>query len=431
MSRRAFGALIVIQLFSAISIAIPPLVVLYVLALIIWFLIILIDLRLQRIDKDEDISFEIPAIVSLEREFVAVVKVERYRPGLSLEGIGTEAIEIVSNRANVVNGKIEFKLLARSLGKIEITKLELSWYSNYGFWKLFAKIELDRSRNIRVIPQQEPQTEQVLRELMALPSASVHARAQRSRARSGDIYYTSRLYQYGDELRHLDVRKSAKFGIPYVQTYERESELHVVLALDLGRGMRGVVRKSLKLDFYLSVAEALLCDAIANGDRVSIVGFSDYATTYLRKSSSLKAMQSALDRIANTGANGSESNYPAAARLIANVAGSRSLVVMLGDAARPGVRAGLLPTLELLSKRHIVSTLTLIEEEFDLENCLEKLESIDEAHLIHAYTVRAGWDLFSERVKRLGGAAALVTERYWLAAARLLYRDLRWRVHTA
>ena len=438
LSQRAFGVLVLIQLLSAAAIAIPALLTLYLLALLAWCILLVIDRASCRYGSKVAPALVIATRVKLEADVAAELVMPIELPKCRLVRIIGSRLEVLescdlaqgdlpADRADLFVAKL--RLFPRALGQEEITAIELSWSSRLGFWMHTEVLKLVSPLKLRVVPAEDKVSAHALRELIMLPTVSPFVRAQRTRARSGDIFYTSRRFQFGDELRHLDIRKSAKFGSPYMRTYERSSELHLVVALDLGRGMRGEVRKSRKLDFYLSVADTLVADALASGDSVSFVGFADKPLAIVQRSRSLGLVRAAIDRVAAAEAASVESDYNSAAKFIAQVAGSRSLIVMLGDAARPGVRAGLLPTLDLLSKRHVVSALALIEEEFDLEACLEQLDDLDEARLMHAYLVRDGWDGFRERVRRIGGVAALVRERYWLAAGRLLYHDLRERVH--
>ena len=439
LSQRAFGALILVQLLSAVAVVMPALLPIYLLALILLVLLLIFDRFSCRYASVLEPSLAVASRLTLELKAGAQIFVPiELRDFRVISFVGSRLDVIKSNqlrRSSAADQSrvflAELDVFPRSLGVEEISALELSWRSRLGFWKRVEVRNLATPQKVRVVPAEDRVSEHALRELIALPTVSPFLRAQRTRTRSGDLYYTSRRFQFGDELRHLDVRKSAKFGAPFMRTYERSSELHLVVALDMGRGMRGEVRKSRKLDFYLSVADSLVADALGGGDCVSFVGFADKPITLVQKSHSIGQVRAAIDRVAAIEAIGAESDYANAARFIAQVAGSRSLIVILGDAARPGVRAGLLPTLNLLSKRHVVSALALIEEEYDLDACLEQLDSLDEARLMHAYLVRDGWDGFSERVRRLGGVAALVRERYWLAASRLLYRDLRDRVHRA
>lgn len=130
-------------------------------------------------------------------------------------------------------------------------------------------------------------TRVALDELIAL-SALAHgaslARSRRSAAmRSGGIlsrwrgrgvdFRESRIYQPGDEIRHMDWRVTARSGKPHTKLFEEEREQGLLLALDLNPGMRFGTRVRFKSVQAARAAALLAWMASAAGDRVGALGF--------------------------------------------------------------------------------------------------------------------------------------------------------------
>lgn len=61
--------------------------------------------------------------------------------------------------------------------------------------------------------------------------------ASRWRGRGVD-FRESRIYQPGDEIRHMDWRVTARSGKPHTKLFEEEREQGLLLAMDLNPGMR-------------------------------------------------------------------------------------------------------------------------------------------------------------------------------------------------
>jgi uncharacterized protein (DUF58 family) len=104
------------------------------------------------------------------------------------------------------------------------------------------------------------------------PAASAGATTSRRRGRGVD-FRESRIYQAGDEIRHMDWRLTARSGRPHTKLFEEEREQGLLLALDLNPGMRFGTRVRFK-NVQAARAGALLAwMASAAGDRVGALGF--------------------------------------------------------------------------------------------------------------------------------------------------------------
>lgn len=89
---------------------------------------------------------------------------------------------------------------------------------------------------------------------------------------SGLTFSDIRRYEFGDDVRRIDWRTSAKRGAAHVKLYEEERQATVWLALahagTLGFGSRGATKMETLLDAMALVASS----AVAAGDRAGFVG---------------------------------------------------------------------------------------------------------------------------------------------------------------
>lgn len=137
------------------------------------------------------------------------------------------------------------------------------------------------------VPTSRTGTRVALDELIAL-SALAHgaslARRRRTVAlRSGTSssrwrgrgvdFRESRVYQPGDEIRHMDWRVTARSGKPHTKLFEEEREQGLLLAFDLNPSMRFGTRVRFKSVQAARAAALLAWMASAAGDRVGALGF--------------------------------------------------------------------------------------------------------------------------------------------------------------
>ena len=89
-----------------------------------------------------------------------------------------------------------------------------------------------------------------------------------------------REYVYGDDIRKIDWKTTAKLGKPYVKIYREERELNVVTAVMMGgESYFGTVKQ--KRDVMSELVATIGFSAVKNGDLFSSVIFADqlYSTT--------------------------------------------------------------------------------------------------------------------------------------------------------
>jgi hypothetical protein len=96
--------------------------------------------------------------------------------------------------------------------------------------------------------------------------------SSRWRGRGVD-FRESRIYQPGDEIRHMDWRVTARSGKPHTKLFEEEREQALLLALDLNPSMRFGTRARFKNVQAARAAALLAWMASAAGDRVGALGF--------------------------------------------------------------------------------------------------------------------------------------------------------------
>lgn len=90
----------------------------------------------------------------------------------------------------------------------------------------------------------------------------------------GMIFSEVREYQYGDDVRDIDWKVTARYNRPYVKVYEEERELTVMLLIDVSRSLTFGSSTMIKQDMVAEIAATLAFSAILNNDKIGVIFFS-------------------------------------------------------------------------------------------------------------------------------------------------------------
>ena len=91
----------------------------------------------------------------------------------------------------------------------------------------------------------------------------------------GMAFSEVRAYAPGDEVRSIDWNVSARMGHLFVKRFVEERELTVMLLCDLSGSSRFGSRQRTKAEVTAEIAALLAFSAVANGDRVGLLLFTD------------------------------------------------------------------------------------------------------------------------------------------------------------
>ena len=90
-----------------------------------------------------------------------------------------------------------------------------------------------------------------------------------------------REYAAGDDIRFIDWNVSARFGHPFSKIFEEERELTVMLLIDISNSSLFGTSYGRKRDLAAEIAAVLTFSAVANGDKVGAIFYSDKVELYV------------------------------------------------------------------------------------------------------------------------------------------------------
>jgi uncharacterized protein (DUF58 family) len=167
-----------------------------------------------------------------------------------------------------------------------------------------------------------------------------------------------REYVYGDDVRKIDWKTTAKLGKPFVKIYKEERELNVVVVSMLGGSTYfGTVRQ--KSDVIAEIVGTLGFSAVKNSDLFSYIIFADKLYTISKVSKKLFSVHKAVEDVVEFEPIGKEGDFKMLVETLNNRLKKKSLLFILSDFVGD-------IDLKLLSKKHDVFAV-IVRDKFEEE----------------------------------------------------------------
>jgi uncharacterized protein (DUF58 family) len=155
-----------------------------------------------------------------------------------------------------------------------------------------------------------------------------------------------REYVYGDDVRKIDWKTTAKLGKPFIKVYKEERELNVVVVSVLGGSVYfGTVKQ--KSDIVAEVVATLGFSAVKNADLFSHMIFADKLYSLSKPSKKLFSVHKAVEEIVDFEPLGKEGDFKALVQTLNNRLKKKALLFIISDFVGD-------IDLKLLSKKHDV-----------------------------------------------------------------------------
>jgi uncharacterized protein (DUF58 family) len=140
-----------------------------------------------------------------------------------------------------------------------------------------------------------------------------------------------REYQPGDEVRSIDWNVTAKMGVPFVKQFREERELTILLAIDISESGSFGSKKRSKRERLAELGALLAFAANRNGDKVSLLLFSNEVEIYLPPAKGQKHVLRILREILFHRNKNVGTDINGGLRFINHVLRRRAVVFLLSD----------------------------------------------------------------------------------------------------
>jgi len=165
-----------------------------------------------------------------------------------------------------------------------------------------------------------------------------------------------REYVYGDDVRKIDWKTTAKLGKPFVKVYKEERELNVVVVSVLsGSTYFGTVKQ--KSDVMAEVVATLGFSAVKNSDLFSHMIFADKMYDLSKPSKKLFSVHKAVEDVMAFDPLGKEADYPQLVETLVSRLKKKALLFIVSDFVGD-------IDLKLLAKKHDVFAV-IVRDKFE------------------------------------------------------------------
>ncbi len=165
-----------------------------------------------------------------------------------------------------------------------------------------------------------------------------------------------REYIYGDDVRKIDWKSTAKLGKPFIKIYREERELNVVTAVMMGGSTYfGTVKQ--KSDLMAEIVAILGFSAVKNGDLFSNIIFANKLYSVTKPNKKFFVVQDVVTKISEFDMLGRESNYKLFFDTLFNRIRRKSLLFIISDFVGE-------VELALLAKKHDVVAI-IVRDRFE------------------------------------------------------------------
>jgi uncharacterized protein (DUF58 family) len=229
-----------------------------------------------------------------------------------------------------------------------------------------------------------------------------------AQGRGGGTEFDS-LREYGvdDEFRRMDWAATARAGKAIVRTYRAERNQTVLLLLDAGRTMAGLVDGVPRLEHAMDAVMMLTAVATRLGDRAGMVAFDSEVRAVVAAGHARDQLSRVTEAMYSLEPELVESDYRGAFAATLARFRRRTMLVVLTELAEQAVTQSLVPALPLIARDHLVVIASVTDPD------VREWATSSPIEAAAAYRKAAATAALADRrrvVARLRGLGALVVD---------------------
>lgn len=235
-------------------------------------------------------------------------------------------------------------------GRLPWGPIFLRYRSLLGLWEIGRTVST--TDEVRVYPSVAE-----LRRYHLLAAAnrleSIGMRKVRPRG-SAMEFESLRDYTFGDDLRQLDWKATARRGRLIVRQQQAERNQTIILLVDSGRLMNAREGSASKLDPAIQAALLLAHVALARNDRVGLATFSHKVHSWLAPRGHTSQNRLIAEALYDLRGDNTESDHARCLELVAAQHPKRSLLVVLTDFVDAATAKDMVEQLQHAGRRHLI-----------------------------------------------------------------------------
>jgi uncharacterized protein (DUF58 family) len=244
----------------------------------------------------------------------------------------------------------EYHIRPLTRGRFSWGRLHVRYRSRFGLWERQKVIRQDAEAHVY------PSLSDLDRyHLLARADRLDVLGIRRLRLRGGAWEFESlRDYAYGDDVRLIDWKATARRRKPIVRNQEAEKNQTVILLVDSGRLMNAEVDGVAKLDHAVNTALLLAHVALSRGDRVGLCTFSHKVHAWVAPRAHVAQNRLLMQTLYDLRGDFTETDHGRCLRLLESRHPKRALLVVLTDFVDAQTASEMIAHVQLAGRRHLV-----------------------------------------------------------------------------
>lgn len=165
---------------------------------------------------------------------------------------------------------------------------------------------------------------------------------------AGLEYDDVRPYQWGDDIRTIDWRVTAKGHGTFVKTYIEEKEQTVFFLVDVSASQEIGKEKRQKIDLAKEITGLLSISAVKEGSKVGVLTYSDRVEDYIKPAKTLKHAYEIINRLFTVKPKSKKTDLNGAIKYLLNLLKRKTVVFVVSDF----IDEGYTQSLKGLARKH-------------------------------------------------------------------------------
>ncbi len=143
------------------------------------------------------------------------------------------------------------------------------------------------------------------------------------------------VYQYGDDVRHIDWRSSARSQQMYVKKFEEERDLEIICAVDISGSLSFGSQAMEKREVVTMALASIILSAAKNKDRISLMLFTDKVEDYLPPKKGRKHAMRIIEKLLHFQPKSKKTDLTLALQSLSATAKHRAVILLASDFSGP------------------------------------------------------------------------------------------------
>lgn len=148
---------------------------------------------------------------------------------------------------------------------------------------------------------------------------------------SGLEFDDVRPYQWGDDVRNIDWKVTAKGHGTFMKTFIEEKEQSVFFLLDVSASQEIGKNNRQKIDLAKEVTGLLTLAAIREGSKVGLLSYSDQVEDYVKPSKTIKHAYEIINRMYTLKPKSKKTDLDSAIKYVLNLLNKKTIVFIISD----------------------------------------------------------------------------------------------------